>query len=326
MPPSTETISEHDANIVNWICASLALTILVLRISTHWHQHRRFNKSAHVVMASVAVLLSRTTCNALILYFDTINRPGFEHVDLWSDRVRIGSILTLVARVLVTTYYWLQSSLLLLFYYNFLDCLHWAHRAIKLAWFTIAVTYIAVILATFLECRPIYLYWTPVSPEPACLRANVQILLQCVSNAAIDVFLLVISLPILRLQIRQFPRNLQLGVLYALGFFCVIIGGFRVRYIYRDGAVQQTRSFWASLQIIVATFVANVPSIYGNLRCAKRRYSSVMSHSRPASGQEDAWIFQRQLFRPPYHLQAIVVPLETHKANARRHEDFDEPP
>lgn len=136
------------------------------------------------------------------------------------------------------------------------------------------LTYIAVVLTTFLECRPIHLYWTVESEPDTCTRAYGQLYSQCLSIAVIDILLLVISAPILRSQIRQFPRNLQLGLLYTLGFFSLIVIGFRLHYIQRDGSAQKARSFWASIQVVTSTFVANAPSIYGALKNVKRRKES----------------------------------------------------
>ncbi|EME78921.1 uncharacterized protein MYCFIDRAFT_200009 [Pseudocercospora fijiensis CIRAD86] len=327
MSPPAQTIGENGANLANWICASLALTILCLRLATHWCKNRSFDKSAYVVIASMVILCSRTICNALILEFGSINSPSLGQEAMRSSRARTGSKLTLVARGLVTTYYWLQSALLLIFYHSILNHISWTHRAIRLGWCMIALTYIAVILATFLECRPIQQYWTPHSPQPQCLRAFAQILLQCIANAAIDVLLLIISLPILQAQARAFPRNLQLGVLYILGFVCIIVIGLRIHYVYRTGSVQQARSFWASIQVLVATFVANAPSIYGNVKNVKRRKSSVVSLSRSRSAQDDPWVLERIPSKkpPPKDWQKIVMPLETHKADVRRLE-FGEAP
>ncbi|KXS98285.1 hypothetical protein AC579_6008 [Pseudocercospora musae] len=330
MSPPAQTVGESSATVANWICASLALTILLLRLATHRYQYRCLDKSAYLVIASIVILVIRTICNALILDLGSVNSPSlFPQESMQSSRARTGSKLTLLARVLVTTYYWLQSALLLIFYQKFLDHISWARRAIRLGWFMIGLTYIAVILATFLECRPIQLYWTPHSPEPQCLRAFVQILLQCIANAAIDVLLLIISLPILRAQARAFPRNLQLGLLYLLGFFCLIVIGFRIHYVYKDGSVQRARSFWASIQVIVATFVANAPSTYGNVKSVQRRKSSVVSLPRSRSAHNDEWLLDRMPNRLPKEWQRIVVPVlvpsETHKADVRRME-FGEPP
>lgn len=178
-----------------------------------------------------------------------------------------------------------------MFYRDMLEHITWVSRTIRSCWVFMGCTYIAVVLATFLECRPIHLYWTLDPGANQCTRAYGQLYTQCLSIAVIDSMLLVISAPILRSQIRQFPRNLQLGLLYTFGFFGLIIIGFRLYFIQRDGSAQRARSFWASIQVITATFVANVPSIYGalkNVRRRKERKESVISLSRARTRESNA--------------------------------------
>lgn len=292
MSNRTHAISPETASIANWACSALALTILLLRLAACRYQQGRFDLTAYIVFSSIAVLAARTTCNALILHWGTVTTPEDHGM---AEMLRTGSIMVLVARVLITSFYWLQCILLLLFYRDMMYAIAWACKVIRACWAVIGVTFIAVILATFLECRPIRLYWT--DGDHQCTRAYVQLLLQCTSNIAIDVLLLIISAPILKAQAKAFPRNLQLGVLYMLGFFSIIIIGFRIHFIYKDGSVQHARSFWASMQVIVATFVANVPSIYGAAK-VKRRKSSVVSLSRVRTLESDYFEMEDSIRRP----------------------------
>lgn len=278
-------VTKHEAYLANWICASLALAILVARFAFHRHQQQRWDNIAYIVLCSTLVLIARTVCNVLILRLGTINTHGAEN----GSAIRTGSILVLCARVLVTAYYWLQSVLLLLFYKKIMSHIPKVNHAIKLCWIVLVSTWFAVILATVLECRPIYHYWTLTPSAPhQCTRAYGQILLQCISNLAIDLLLLVISAPILIQQARLFPRNLQLGFLYILGTLSIIIIGLKINFIYKDGSVQQARSLWASVQIVVSTFVANAPSIYGLAKNAKRQRQSIsMSYGRTRRSESD---------------------------------------
>ncbi|KAI5369448.1 hypothetical protein Slin15195_G003240 [Septoria linicola] len=290
-------ISQNDAFLASWICASLAFAILLIRLVAHRHQRRGFDTIAYVVAGSIVTLAARTICNALILHWGTINTPGLED----ASKTRTSSILVLCARVLVTTYYWLQSILLLLFYREMMNHVSWIHKAIRLCWVIVGLTYFAVILATFLECRSVTYYWTrtPEGLPHQCTRAYAQILLQCVSNLVIDLILLVVSAPILKAQIRQWPANLQLGLLYLLGTFCIIVIGLKIHFIFRDGSVQHARSFWASVQVVVSTFVANAPSIYGAVKIVKRRRSSVMSLARLRTGESDYFNVSGPPPKPP---------------------------
>ncbi|CZT15641.1 uncharacterized protein RCC_01480 [Ramularia collo-cygni] len=270
-------VSEADASLANWICGSLALAILTARLVGHRWQHSRLDLSAYLVIMSIVVLIARIICNTVVLRDKTIRTSQQD-----STNLRTGSIVTLITRILVTTFYWLQCTLLLVFYRDMLDHMTWIARIIKSCWIFMACTYITVVLVTFLECRPIRLYWTmdDASQPHTCTKAYGQLFTQCISIAIIDSLLLVISAPILRSQIRQFPRNLQLGLLYTLGFFSLIVIGFRLHFIHRDGSAQRARSFWASIQVVTATFVANAPSIYGACKNVRRRKESVDSLAR----------------------------------------------
>ncbi|KAM3415539.1 hypothetical protein BST61_g9060 [Cercospora zeina] len=275
MSSATHVISQTAAVLASWTCAALALAILIARLLTHQHRQRACDTVTGLVLCSVAALVARTVLNAVVLRLITTPSPEQDSTS------RTSSILVLAARVLVTAYYWLQSILLLLFYREMLNHISWVHRVIKVCWLVIGTTFLAVTLVTFLECRPINRYWTTGSDGPhQCTRANVQILLQCVSNLCIDGLLLLVATPILKAQARVFPRNLQLGLLYILGTFCIILIGLKIHFIFRDGSVQHARSFWASVQVIVSTFVANAPSIYGAVKNVKRRRSSVTSLAR----------------------------------------------
>lgn len=289
-------ISRHDAFLANWICASLALAILVARFVTHRQQQQRVDNIAYIVICSILILIFRTVCNVLILQFGTINTPGAEN----GPAIRTGSILVLCARVLATTYYWLQSVLLLLFYREIMSHMARIYNAIKLCWVVLVLTWLAVILATVLECQPISYYWTLTSNGPhRCTRAYGQILLQCISNLAIDLLLLVISAPIIIQQARLFPRNLQLGFLYILGTFCIIVIGVKIDFIFKDGSLQQARSLWASVQVVVSTFVANMPSVYGAAKNAKRHRQSInISYRRARTSESNYLDFSTHRVKP----------------------------
>ena len=141
---------------------------------------------------------------------------------------------------------------------------------IKLTWTTVAATFMAIVLATLLECRPFHLYWQ-ITPNPGlCVKSYIQITLQCASNVVLDLMMLVISWPILRVKGRTWQDQLRIGALYLLGTFCIIVTTLRLIFIYDSGSGQSTRSLWASIQMVVSTFVANTPTIYGLLRTKPR--------------------------------------------------------
>ena len=116
-----------------------------------------------------------------------------------------------------------------------------------------------------------HLNWQ-LHPDPgSCVRAYGQLLAQGVSNIVIDLFLISISIPILRTQIRTFPHNLQLGAMFILGTFCVIVTCVRLYYTFENNSFQNSRTLWASIQALFAAFVANAASIYGVMMLRRRK-------------------------------------------------------
>ncbi|KAI1407532.1 hypothetical protein F5Y13DRAFT_125794 [Hypoxylon sp. FL1857] len=291
-----------EAQQVGYACAALSVIILASRLGISRWRREPFDISFFLVVLSMLVIIARIITNNYYLEFGTANdvlhNPDFpEHHD--TSRMKAGSILVLFARVLLTAALWLQICLLLLFYSRITSGITWADRLTKTAWITVALTFIAVVLATFLECRPISLYWQ-VDPDPGyCVRAYAQLLIQGVANIVIDLLLLFIAYPLICLRKRSLSEYISLYTLFALGTFCIVITIIRVVLIFNENSSQTTRSLWASVQMFVSCFVANAPTIYGSLRVVQRKRSGQRSEqgyangelsSRPSRPEIESWL------------------------------------
>jgi hypothetical protein len=282
-------VSSEEARVGGWACAGLSLVILMIRMIAARVHHGSFDVSTLVCVAAIVAIVARLVVNQYVLSYGTSNdvlngkAAYFDDKDL--ENLKIGSILSLIARVLNTTVIWLQNYLLLLFYSRIFEFrAQWTTRLIRLTWVAIPLTYVAVVLSTFLECHPFHLYWQ-VDPDPGkCIKAYIQLLLQGILNILLDLLLLAISYPLLA-AVRQRSRSEQLrvGLLCCLGFFCIIITLVRIAYIYAESSYQPVRSFFASVQIAASCFVANIPTIYGCVRMIRRRKADQMMRrgSRP---------------------------------------------
>ncbi|KAI1185976.1 hypothetical protein F5B17DRAFT_445238 [Nemania serpens] len=264
------TPAEH----ANYVTTAVALMLLITRLSLSIWRRERIDASFVLVAASIVLVVARAVITIYYLRFgnaaDAIKHASYYKVSD-SDNVKDGGILILVARALVTTILWLQVCLLLLLYYRIIYGAKWAARAVKMTWATAAVTYVAVILVTFLECRPIYLYWQ-ITPYPGhCLQAYAQLLTQTVSNIVLDILLIGVAWPIVGLKKRTVAEHITLYTLFALGAFAIVVSIIRILTVQSSGSSQVTRSLWASVQIAVSTFLANSPSIYGSIRCLRPR-------------------------------------------------------
>ncbi|ETN39369.1 uncharacterized protein HMPREF1541_05592 [Cyphellophora europaea CBS 101466] len=271
-------IDSYNAKIANYVCSAVSLIILCGRLILTRHRDKKFDIASALTGTSILVLIVRVVVVYFYLYYGTSQdyfysstRDRFSSEDL--SNIRTGSILALVSRFLITTFYWLQICLLLLFYGGMVREFHWVNT-IKACWLAIVVTYITVVLVTFLECTPFRLYWQ-VDPNPGkCVRAYAQLLTQGTCNIVLDLFLLAISYPLIAVRKRTLSQKLRVGSLFILGFFCIIVTCLRIAYIYAEDSYQPVRSFWASVQMLVSTFVANVPTIYGCFQLNRRRKSA----------------------------------------------------
>ncbi|KAJ1324871.1 hypothetical protein MN608_09576 [Microdochium nivale] len=263
------------ATAANYATAAISLFIVLFRAVTTVWQRKKLDTSFWLVVASIIFIIARIVVNHYYLSFGTASDVLSGKLTQYDpDLVRAGSILVLVARIILAVILWLQMSTLLLFYQNLLSGISVVALLIRATWFVLAVTFVATVFATLLECRPIELYWQ-ISPNPGqCVRAYAQLLLQGTSNGVVDIMLLVISFPILSLQKRTLGEHLRLYGLFVLGTFCIVVTILRVVLIFNNRSSQETRSLWASVQVVVSTFVANAPNIYGSMRVARRRKSS----------------------------------------------------
>ncbi|KAI1137600.1 hypothetical protein F5Y05DRAFT_75489 [Hypoxylon sp. FL0543] len=282
------TYDSPEAQHVGYACAALSVIILASRLAISRWRREPFDLSFLLVVLSMLVIVARIVTNNYYLKFGTANDvlhdPDFpEYHDI--SRLKEGSILVLFARVLLTAALWLQICLLLLFYSRITSGIIWADRLTKTAWITTGLTFVAVVLATFLECRPISLYWQ-IEPDPGyCVRAYAQLLIQGIANIVIDLLLLLIAYPLICLRKRSLSEYFSLYTLFALGTFCIVVTVIRVVLIFNENSSQTTRSLWASVQMFVSCFVANAPTIYGSLRVVRRKKSGQRSRQGYADGE-----------------------------------------
>ncbi|KAI8631651.1 hypothetical protein F5Y19DRAFT_473329 [Xylariaceae sp. FL1651] len=315
------------AQQVNYATTVLTLVILFTRIGLSLWRRERIDPSFILVTFSVLVVIARIVTNAYYLRYgtaaDAIRHAGyFDENNL--QNIKTGSILVLASRVLITAVLWLQICILLLFYSRITSGFLWVAWTIKITWGIVAATFIAVVLATFLECRPISLYWQ-VTPDPGyCVHAYAQLLIQAINNIILDLLLILIAWPIASLKKRTISEYITLYTLFALGTFCIVISVIRIVSVRDSDSSQTIRSLWASVQMMVSAFVANVPNIYGSIRAIRRKRSAVNSslalgrstmRNKPTRPGRDSWLKMDDDIvltpTPPRHMLRPLPPATT---------------
>ncbi|RYP59018.1 hypothetical protein DL770_010303 [Monosporascus sp. CRB-9-2] len=289
----------HRTEVVSGVCSALSISILTARIVICRWYGKPIDLSFYLVILSILVLAGKIATTRLYL-----------SLGLWNDELRgpdapdyigkvnladikIGSIMMLLTRMFLTVELWLQNAILLLLYSNITSGIRLVARMIKISWTFWIISLASIILATFLECRPMKLYWQLKPYAGQCVKAYVQLQLQCISNIVLDLMLLFIAYPLVTLRKRSWFEHVSLYTLFALGTFSMIITIIRLVLICKHDSAQTTRSLWASINIVVTTSVANAPTLYGTLRSARRKLSQRSVTSAQTNGDT-----QRRASRP----------------------------
>jgi hypothetical protein len=272
-------VNIQQARAANFACCIFALILLLVHLGLSLlYGKGHVDAVSWFCIVSILFVIARIVVNTILLgnvtAHDVLNF-GLDNSN--PAEVKLASILSLVTRTIGTAIYWLQVCILLLFYSRIMGHFSWTKKVIKACWVLLPLTFIAVVLVTFLECRPFSLYWQLSPPAGSCTNAYAQLLLQGFSNMFLDLMVVVVSLPLLlKWQHRTVSQNIRVGILFCCGTLCVIITCLRISQVVRGRSTQATRSLWASVQLLISTFVANTPFIYGTSRLILSNW-----HQRP---------------------------------------------
>ncbi|KAG8624305.1 hypothetical protein KVT40_007372 [Elsinoe batatas] len=251
-----------------YTCSTLAALLLATRLGTSTIQPKPFDASFFIALLGLVCIICRAVCVAIGLRkagsvaLLASTPPGSRVYDQLYHEVKTYALLLLAARVFVTTALWSMNTLVLLLYRPLVSHMTWTKRVITGTWILIAITYVAVVLITFLDCQPFRLYWD-VNNVRRCSQTQIQLLAQCVSNAAIELILMAIAIPVVSVRGAKRSQVIRLSCFISLGVFCVIVSVVRIRYVWADDGSLPGRSFWASISLLIATCVANAPALYG---------------------------------------------------------------
>ncbi|TKX23816.1 hypothetical protein C1H76_3754 [Elsinoe australis] len=274
LPP----ITHDEAQTANYVCVSLAVVFLAIRLLASKFQPKAFDASFFVTVFALCVLIGRLITTYFTLTFDTAAdavhdaAQGHPFSEEKLSHIKEGTIFSLFNRVLETTFWWTQSVVILLLYRRLVSHIKWTKHAINATWLFIGCSYLAVVITIFLECTPFSRYYQVSPPPGQCVKGYKQTLIQCLSNIVIDIALIAVAIPVVFIQGRQTTQRLRIGALIALGIFATIVTCVRLAYIFSQGSLQATRSFWAGIQILVSGFVANAPIIYGSLKLWRKEW------------------------------------------------------
>jgi hypothetical protein len=128
-------------------------------------------------------------------------------------------------------------------------------------------SFIAVVISTLFDCRPLPHYWqvTP-DPGPRCRQSYGQLFTMAVADIITDALLIIFPLAILASATMPLMRKAKLATLFSINGVLVTITSVRVFSVVRHAGAQQRRSVYASGEILAAAAVSNAVILGSFLR------------------------------------------------------------
>ncbi|KAI9375846.1 hypothetical protein BJX61DRAFT_62522 [Aspergillus egyptiacus] len=241
----------------------LSIFLMVLRLFMRKYRNQDFVLSDYLTMICIVFVMTRSALTTVVLLWGNNNmeRPALGLTEEEIYRRTVGSKLTLANRAVYNTYLWIQKSVVLLLCERVLTGLPKPEMIVKVYWFILLGSLVAVQGTTFGECIPSRLYWQ-VLPDPGdCVNANTQLVTLVALNIATDAMLILLPMPWLLRVRKSWLKRLQYVALFSVGLLLIAIAIVRLPY-YGDSTAQVNRNTWGSVEEFFAAFVANIPTLF----------------------------------------------------------------
>ncbi|KAL8695292.1 MAG: hypothetical protein Q9218_000191 [Villophora microphyllina] len=260
-PPHAKTSKDdHPTLLVSWWCTGFGLAIILVRICGRYIRTERLFREDKIMALSMIPLLGRMALVHVILIWGTNNTTinGLTPQDI-SHR-EIGSRLVLVSRIMYAAFLWIAKFTISEFLKRLTSQVWRRQYEIGLQfirWF-LAVTFVAVVIATLVECQPFSHYWQ-VLPNPGakCRQGYAQLITMGTSDVITDLLLVAFPIPIVLKSHMAVKRKVSLVLLFSLSLILIAITTYRVIEVIHRHSDQQFRSLVASLEILAAAAVSN---------------------------------------------------------------------
>ncbi|KAG7004881.1 DNA-directed RNA polymerases I, II, and III subunit RPABC1 [Physcia stellaris] len=259
-PPAKNAVANNPTLLLSWWCTGFALAIIIVRISGRYVRTEKLFREDKIMALSIVPLLARMALVHLVLLWGTNNTATTGLTQLERQHREVGSKLVLASRIMYAAFLWIAKFTVSEFLKRLTSQVWKKSYEIGLQfirWF-LALTFVAVIIATLAECRPFYGYWQLIpDPGPACRQGHAQLITMGASDVITDLILIVFPIPIVIKSAMATKRKISLVLLFSLSFTLVAITIYRVIGVIDRHSDQQFRSLLASLEILAAAAVSN---------------------------------------------------------------------
>ena len=261
VPPDRQTkAAVNPTLLVSWWATGFAIVTILIRVMGRFVRTERLFLEDKIMFYSIIPLLIRMGLVHVVLIWGTNNAvtTGLDAIDI--HHREIGSKLVLAARVFYAAFIWIAKYSLIAFLKRIIGT-SW-HKSYEIGMRVIdaflALTFIAVVIATLAECHPVSHYWQVVpDPGPQCREALAQLIVMGVCDILTDLVLIVFPIPLVVMSAMPLKRKISLVLLFLMSLVLIAVTAYRVPTTISRHAAQQYRSLLASLEILAAAAVSN---------------------------------------------------------------------
>ncbi|KAL2177167.1 uncharacterized protein P884DRAFT_25351 [Thermothelomyces heterothallicus CBS 202.75] len=261
-PPPLRLYSQDKPTLLVcwWITMFCAIIITLRVVGRFIRTEKLFREDKTAALALVPLFLRMGVVHVVLTY--GTNNAQLQDAGLSDDQLHkrsIASGLVLLSRLFYAATLWVLKYAIVEFFRRL--NVTW-RRTYELSLLFIRgfliVTFLAVVISDLAECRPFSHHWQ-VLPDPGgqCRQGYAQLLTMAVCNITTDLMLVVFPVPVILSSAMTAKRKLQLVLLFSLSLAPVVVTIYRVPKILRHHGSQQTRSLYASIELLFATAAAN---------------------------------------------------------------------
>ncbi|CAG8958163.1 hypothetical protein HYFRA_00000514 [Hymenoscyphus fraxineus] len=259
--------------LVSWWCTVYAMTIIFFRVIGRYIRTEKSYREDIIMLLGVIPLLLRQAILHVVLLYGTNNTitDGLSAISI--RRRETGSKLVLVTRVLYVTYLWTIKLSTSTFLHNLITSTASSSKKSKkiLYWFYafLFVTYVGSVSSAIGTCDPFSGYWQ-VIPDPGvrCRSGHLFLVSMGALNGISNLALVVFPLPVIFASRLGGWKKFTILIRLALPILCIIFTIYQVTHLLSsaNANTQARRSLFASLEILLATFIANATVLMSLIR------------------------------------------------------------
>ncbi|KAH9908460.1 hypothetical protein F4778DRAFT_348699 [Xylariomycetidae sp. FL2044] len=271
-----EKALDSTVEIAVWLCLAISIILCIVRLSLRvwkWRCLTRGDGCVLLAMLWIGALMGAehfTTMYGTPL--DAVSDDEQDPTPEQKEWLAITGKLALVIRLAFVFSFWALKVAVLDLEFQLLPNIH-EKRSIRWSLYgLLAVTFIASFTSIFVECRPLRFYWEIHKYAEQCADNELWMITYEICNAITDTVLLVISIPIIYINKVAIWKRLRLTFIFGMGLFLIAINILRLCASLHLPKPRIDRGLWGGIEIVVASIVATLPTIYTLLRPQFQEY------------------------------------------------------